>query len=476
MANILIIDDDQIMCETLVDKVGRMGHEAAWASTLKSGLKQAHSGMFDVVFLDVRMPDGNGLDMLPKIKTAPSSPEVVIMTGDGDPDGAELAIKSGAWDYVEKPSSIEQMTLPIMRALQYREGRQAKKPTVALKREGIIGDSPEIRRCLDLLAQAASIESNVLITGETGTGKELFARAVHDNSLRASKNFVVVDCAALPETLVGSILFGHRKGAFTGADETREGLARQANGGTLFLDEVGELPLTVQRVFLRVLEDHRFRPVGDRREVESDFRLVGATNRNLDQMVEAGKFRSDLLFRLRSMVIDLPPLRKRKEDIKDLAVHCMNKFCGRYDTAPKDFSPEFLGLLTAYSWPGNVRELGHVMESALSGARNESTLFPVHVPDPVRIELARASMPISNSNRTGLDRSTRHSDSFPNMRIFLETTERKYLQDLVSFLNGNIREACRISGLSRSRLYARLKKYKVLLPISWSQIGENCGF
>ena len=227
MADILIIDDDDLMCQTLSHVARRQGHEVTCVHTIGAGLETACRQPFDVVFLDVRMPDGNGLDILPSIKGAPSTPEIVIMTGFGDPQGAELAIKSGAWDYIEKGSSTKEITLSLERALEYRKQKRGdgeSRSVVALKREDIVGNSPKLKACLDLVAQAAVSDASVLITGETGTGKELFARAVHHNSRRAGGNFVVVDCAALPETLIESLLFGHEKGAFTGAEQAREGL------------------------------------------------------------------------------------------------------------------------------------------------------------------------------------------------------------------------------------------------------------
>ncbi len=246
MADILIIDDDQLICTTLSNVVRDRGHTPTCAFTRKQGLEAAAARSFDVVFLDVRLPDGSGLDIVRGIRETPSSPEVIIITGFGDVDGAELAIKHGAWDYLEKSASIDEIILPLERALQYRTERQSKGRPTALKLEGIIGGSPKMRACLDLLAQAAASDANVLITGETGTGKELFSWAIHNNSPRAGKNFVVVDCAALPETIVESVLFGHERGAYTGADRSRHGLITQADGGTLFLDEVGELPPSIQ--------------------------------------------------------------------------------------------------------------------------------------------------------------------------------------------------------------------------------------
>jgi two-component system NtrC family response regulator len=294
MAKILIIDDDELFCELLSSAFKDDGHEVDCAYGLNSGLHLVSQRSFDVVFLDVRLPDGNGLDKLSEIRDAASGPEVIILTGAGTAGGAELAIKSGAWDYIQKPSSISVMTLPLIRALQYREEKLKKKPSAILKMEGIIGGSSRMKACHDLVSEASSCDANVLITGETGTGKELFAKAIHENSPRASRNFVIVDCASLTPSLTESTLFGYEKGAYTGADYRRDGLIKQANGGTLFLDEIGELPLSIQKSFLRVLQEHRFRSLGGGKEIESDFRLIAATNRNLDQMVREGLFREDL--------------------------------------------------------------------------------------------------------------------------------------------------------------------------------------
>ncbi|MFC1811332.1 sigma-54-dependent transcriptional regulator [Thermodesulfobacteriota bacterium] len=465
MANILIIDDDRAICKALVGVVSRIGYDAAYAVTLKEGLNMVSSGLYDVVFLDVRLPDGNGLDALPEIRRSSSSPEVIIITGEGDPDGAELAIKSGAWDYIEKPLSIEVMTLPLMRALQYRDEKRIKKPPVAIKRERIIGDSPEMKHCLDLLVQAAQSDAGVLITGETGTGKELFANAIHENSIRCSHNFVVVDCAALPKTLVESVLFGHEKGAFTGADRTTEGLVKQADGGTLFLDEVGELPMSIQRSFLRVLQERRFRPVGGRREIESDFRLIAATHRDLDQAVQDGKFRQDLLFRIRSIVIELPPLRERAKDIKQLAMYFMTKFCDRYETATKGFSPEFNEALAVYAWPGNVRELDSCLKSILTTAGDAPILYPKHLPTYIRAKMARESVGKKDKRTREQEKKGSSAETLEKFKDFRAMTlgeaEKAYLRNLMPLTQWNIPAACQMSGLSRPRLYALLKKHEI---------------
>lgn len=467
MALVLIIDDDPLICDTMTRLIGRTGHEAHRAHTLADGLALAARHNFDVVFLDVRLPDGNGLDALPGIEQLPSVPEVIIMTGFGDPNGAELAIKSGAWDYIEKSSSVKEITLSLERALEYRRQKSAVARTTkvaALKRPQIVGHSPKLNACLDLVAQAAGSDVNVLITGETGTGKELFARAVHENSQRARGNFIVVDCTALPETLVESLLFGHEKGSFTGAEKAREGLVRQAHCGTLFLDEVGELPLLLQKAFLRVLQERRFRPLGGSREIESDFRLVAATNRNLDRMVEQGLFREDLLFRLRSYVIELPPLRERPEDIQELARHYADRFCERCGLAPKGFSPEFIATLRGYSWPGNVREFVHTMERVLASARLEPTLFLKHLPVNIRVEVTRAA--VDRDAVIGIDPADVNTvHNLPKLNDYRELVyneaEKNYLCELLTLSERDIAEACRLSGLSQSRLYALLKKHGI---------------
>ena len=461
----MIIDDDKMFCEMMCRHIGYIGHDSTYALTLEEGRKEISSKAFDVVLLDVRLPDGNGLNALPGIRKTPCRPEIIIITGEGDPDGAELAIRSGAWDYIEKPTSIEKMTLSLVRALQYRKEKSAREPAVALKREGIVGESPRMKVCFDLMAQAANSDTNVLIIGETGTGKELFAKAIHDNSPRFNKNIVVVDCAALPGTLVESTLFGHIKGAFTGADRAQDGLIKQADKGTLFLDEVGELNLPIQKAFLRVLQEHRFRPVGGKHELKSDFRLVAATNRDIDKMVQSGLFRNDLMFRLRALTIKLPPLRERPEDIKSLSLYHVAKFCERQQIGTKGFSPEFFEALSAYNWPGNVRELVNTLETSLASAYQDQTLFARHLPIHIRIHMARTSVSRKSPVRESTVVDADSSITFPSFRDFRITAsaeaEKRYLNELMSISNNKKKKACRISGLSRSRLYELLKKHKI---------------
>lgn len=465
VANVLIIDDDKMLCEMLSYQLTELGHKVSSALTMKDGFKKASTELFDIIYLDVRLPDGNGLNILPEIQAVRSSPEVIIMTGTGDHDGAELAIKNGAWDYIEKPSSLDDMILPFIRALQFREIKLNNKSLNVLKKDGIIDNSPQMKACIDLIAQAARSDANVLICGETGTGKELLARMIHHNSRRADNNFVIVDCAALTETLVESILFGYEKGAYTGAERSHEGLIRQADKGTLFLDEVGELPLSMQKSFLRVLQEHRFRPLGSKYEIESDFRIIAATNRNLDYMVNQENFRCDLLYRLRSFNIEVPPLRNRKEDISDLALYQVARLCKHYGKKNSVLTPEFLAALTLYDWPGNVRELISSLDRALAAAGNSPTLFIKHLPTYVRVKITQST--IGSKGYEGLKNSGEDAHiNLPKFREFRKATitkeEKQYFEKLMTLSGGNIKNACTISGLSQSRLYELLKKHYIL--------------
>jgi len=455
LADILIIDDDLILSDMLVDQMMRVGHKAETANTLADGLEKSGGGAFDVVLLDVQLPDGNGLEYLRQFKNTSSCPEVIIITGQGEADGAEKAVLSGAWSYIEKPHVIRELNLQLTRALQYRQEKlKVNEVPVALKRKNIIGSSLAINKCLDQVAQAASSDVAVLITGATGTGKELFAKAIHENSSRCHKNFVVVDCAALPENLIESTLFGHVKGAFTGADREQTGLVKHANGGTLFLDEVGELPLNIQKKFLRLLQEHEYRPVGSSNQQYSDFRLVAATNRNLEECVCRREFRDDLLFRLQAVTIELPPLKERREDIKLLSTYFINRLCERYGLDTKGIAPEFFESLQGYDWPGNVRELYQTMEQVFTASFLGSTCFAIHLPEKIRVRQARAEF----ESQQQFEEKTRELSSW---RKHKNMCERSYIQKLKLASENNVSKGCRISGLSRTRLYQLLQKYDV---------------
>jgi len=460
MASIYIIDDDASICQTIQMVLERNGHQVSASYYLSDAIEHIRHNPVDVVFLDVRLPDGNGLYAITEFRNINPPPDIIIITGEGDPDGAELAIRSGAWDYIEKPFSLEELSLSLSRVLDYRKEKLKHKQSHVFKRDHIIGNSPEIKQCIETASHAALSDVNVIITGETGTGKELFAKAIHDNSSRSNNPFIVVDCASLPDTLVENILFGHEKGAFTGADKRHQGLIQLAHQGTLFLDEVGELPLPVQKSFLRVLQERKFRMVGGTKEIESNFRLIAATNRHLDDMCTEGQFRSDLLFRIRSFVIDLPPLRHRTGDMLVVASHIISTLCKQ--TKPKELSSEFVQALDAYDWPGNIRELMNTIERAISLCGNQPMLLPIHLPANIRVNIARASLgkQVGDSHKTdNLDQALEYY--IPPLKSVIADTEKNYLINLVQYTEGNISDMCKISGLSRSRVYERLKKYQI---------------
>ncbi|MDO4767583.1 MAG: sigma-54 dependent transcriptional regulator [Pseudomonadota bacterium] len=455
MSRILIVDDDPQIGETLAAMAARLEHQCLTARTLREALSCLRQGDIDLVFLDVRLPDGNGLDALGAISALSNPPYVIVLTGQGDPEGAELAIRSGVWDYLVKPSPIRQIRDTLNRALASRE--EKRDPGRFLDLTDVVGQSPAMRRqCYERIAQASGSDSTVLITGETGTGKELLARTIHRNSTRSAQSFVPVDCAALAESLLESTLFGHVKGAFTGATRDGTGLVKLADQGTLFLDEIGELPLSAQKTFLRVLQERRFRPVGSSQELESDFRLVCATNQDLEGMVRAGRFRQDLFYRINTIRVELPPLREREGDIEPLARHHIERFCRQHRMPCKTMAPEFVRTLEQYEWPGNVRELFNTVEQALVLSGAGQTVYAQHLPRSVRVRaarslLARPEAPMLDAN--GME------EAFPTLKDFKSRMEAEYLAGLIKKYGRDVQRMAQVSGLSRSHLYAVLKKH-----------------
>ncbi len=456
-AKVLIIDDDEGVVLTLARIVQSLGLEAVCAYTLTEGMGKVNALDVDIVLLDVNLPDGSGLEVIEDITVRPGAPQVIILTAFSDPDGAELAIENGAWDYIQKPVSSKAIKLQVLRALEYREQKQQSAPPPLLKSHTIIGSSGVLQDCLKKIARIAKTDAHVLLTGETGTGKELFAKAIHENSARSKGSFIVVDCSILSENFIESVLFGHEKGAFTGADRKRNGLILLANGGTLFLDEVGELPESIQGSFLRVLQEKKFRPVGSEEEIQSDFRVISATNKNIDQMAATHKFRNDLLYRLKSFSLELPALRNRETDIDEMASHYTEIFCRQQKIEPKELSDDFMETLKKYDWPGNVRELVNTMETCIASTPSEKILFAYHLPSKIRARVTRASF-------TKNDPVTIMSDPqkpLPSFRDIMAATEKHYLSSLYSRTNGDIEEMCRMSGISRAVLYRKLKNLHV---------------
>lgn len=458
---ILIIDDDAPVCKSIASAAKKLGLESFLAHTLKDGMAALVSDLYSVVFLDLRLPDGNGIDILPDICKNSDSPEVIVITGYGDAISVEKALRLGAWDYIEKPFSRSDLSQIMRDVILSRQPMKVREVSIDFQREGIIGKSQVMRKSLDLIGTAAAGNANVLITGETGTGKEIFARTIHSHSMRSGGDFVIVDCAAIPPNLVESILFGHEKGSFTGAHRSQKGLISQAHRGTLFLDEVGELPLSIQKKFLRVLEEGRFRPVGRASEVESDFRVLSATNKNLEKLVEKKRFRQDLLFRLRSLTIDVPSLRERSGDVPILTDYFLNKICMRNRVKKKRLSSAFKSVLQQYSWPGNVRELIHTLESAVAVALDSPILVPKHLPYHIHVQVKRCA--VTGKKSAALREAP--WDTLPSLREVREEAiseiEQQYLHELMRQTKGNVRRACAISGLSRSRLYALLKHHDI---------------
>lgn len=467
MARILIIDDDVLFGEMLVSAMVLRGHEALAATTVTQGREALTSGGFDIVFLDVLLPDGNGLKLLPDIREDISAPEIIIITGAGDADGAEIALRNGALNYLQKPASLATMTQAVERALAFRQSKGSG--AVSPDRIGLVGKSASMMRCFQLMGEAAASDVSVLICGDTGTGKELFARAIHQNSTCSEGPFVVVDCAAIAKPLIESELFGYERGAFTGADVARDGLIQQAHGGTLFLDEIGELPVLQQKALLRVLQEHRFRPVGAKEEKFSDFRVVAATNRDLGEMAERGLFRKDLLFRLQAVRLDLPPLRERGNDISELAISFAEKLCRHYALVPKVLSRPLLKELAAYPWPGNVRELRNVIEQCLLSGRSADTLLPEHLPSHIRVYAARGRLEKHSVAKPVL------SGTLPSWKeykeVALASIEREYLIRVLNEAGGKVSRASEIANISRQRLYTLLRKHAI--SRGWQTSGES---
>ena len=479
MATILVIDDDTDFCETMQSLIVRMDHTCIAVHTLKDGLSVLQSEPVDLLLLDVRLPDGNGIDHLSEIREiSASTPEIFIITGMGDPDGAEIAIREGVWDYIIKPTKINEIRLCLNRALKYRKEKFKKQQSVRLNLDRIIGNSPQIKNCFEPLAQAAGSSAPVLINGETGTGKELFATTIHENSSRSENGFIVLDCASVTETLLESTLFGHKKGSFTGAETHKTGLITLADNGTLFLDEVGEMPLSTQKSFLRVLQEKKYRPVGETSELNSNFRVIAATNRNLHEMSEKGEFRKDLLFRLCAIQMKIPPLRQRPNDIGPLASFHIKSLCKQYATPEREkgFEPGFVETLEAYDWPGNVRELFHVLEMAFIASGQENTLFPMHLPKEIRIMVAKSQIGNGLSQYKSLMTSEpldepgalashapvfRANETYPTLKEYKQLMEVQYLENVIKDSKGDLSEILKRSGLSKSHYYGLLKKYGI---------------
>ncbi len=367
---ILVVDDDEITCNLLEEVLSKEGYLVHKALNGREAIRKGEQGPYDVVLTDIRMLDVDGMEVLRVYRQRHPETIIVMMTAFGSIETAIRAIKEGAYDYVSKPFKLEEIKLTIHRALEQkrlmRENIHYRQELITkYKLENIVGRSPQMLDVYKTIARVAESRSTVLITGESGTGKELIARAIHFNSPRSARPFVAVDCSSLAETLLESELFGHVRGAFTGAVANKMGLFEEADTGTCFLDEIGDIQLATQAKLLRVLQEHEIKRVGGNETIKIDVRVVAATNKNLEEEIERGNFREDLFYRLNVIPFHVPPLRDRKEDIALLADHFLAEFTRAYGRKPKELTPQAYQVLSEYHWPGNVRELENVIERAL---------------------------------------------------------------------------------------------------------------
>ena len=446
--NILIIDDERNIRRTLDMILSGEGYQVFTCASAQAGLGVLQKELIHLVLLDIVMPEVNGLDVLPELLKVRSDLAVIMISGHGNVQNAVLAIKRGAYDFLEKPLDRDKVLLAISRALQTRK-LAAENRHLKLQIEGryeMVGQSPALSEIRNQIARVAPTNGRVLILGESGTGKELVARAVHKMSHRAKNSFVKVNCAAIPEELIESELFGSDRGAFTGAVKTRDGKFLQADGGTLFLDEIGDMSLSVQAKVLRALEQGEFERVGGAKTFRVDVRVIAATNKNLHAEVEQGKFREDLYFRLNVVPLTAPPLRERREDIPELAEHFLNAYAEENGFLPKTLSAEARDLLLQYDWPGNIRELKNLVER-LSIMVSGDTIYPEDLPT-----LDGMSIP-------------KQPDSFPDLgagktlRQVREAVERHYIAEALERHKGNVTRASNALGIERTNLHKKIKQY-----------------
>ncbi len=444
--NLLIIDDDDPLRTLLAAELARFGHSVAAGATAEEGLRLAGETEPDVVLLDLSLPDQAGLDVLKRLRAERPALEVIVLTAHGTIDSAIAAMKLGAYEFLQKPCGLQAIELAIRRALEHRrlgeENARLKDGLMPTRLSSdIIGQGPQVEELKRFILKVAPTDSTVLLRGETGTGKELVAVAVHRASARRDHPFVAVDCASLNDNLLQSELFGHERGAFTGAVKMRHGLFETADGGTLFLDEVGDVSPTLQASLLRVLETSRFRRVGGVHEVKVDVRLIAATNRDLERMISEGKFRQDLFFRLNAIHVDIAPLRARREDIPFLAEHFLSRHNARYGTR-KTFARGAVAVLSDYLWPGNVRELRHAVERAAVLADGD-VIRTADLPPEVRARSAAEPPPAGEGEPL----------------LPLVEVERRYLARVLAHTGGHRARAAALLGVSERNLYRKIQEF-----------------
>lgn len=453
---ILILDDEPDMIENCRRVLASAGYQCFTTTDPHQALRTMETEHPDLLLTDLRMPEMDGMEILRRVRELDAHTPVIMLTGHATVETAVAAVKAGAFDYLSKPFSIDQLRLTVERALTKRRLEQEnlnlrEQLQGTFGFENILGRSPALQQILELVRKAARSDANILVLGESGTGKELIARAVHANSPRATGPFVPVDCTSLPENLLESELFGHEKGAFTGAATAKRGLIETAQGGTLFLDELGEIPMTLQAKLLRALQERQIRHVGGTRQIDVDVRIVSATNRDLRVQVAGGQFREDLYYRVNVIDIALPPLRERSGDIELLALSFLRKFAGG---KIRGFEPEAMAALETHQWPGNVRELQNVVERACALADRE-TITLAELPLHFRKEAssaAAADEPLPAELTTSLTLKEAKER-------WTGQLEAAYVADLLKREGGNVSEAARKAGVDRKTLHRLLSKH-----------------
>jgi two-component system response regulator HydG len=449
--SILVVDDDHAHRTMLRTLLGGWGYTVEEAQDGPEAIEKVHQRPYDLVLMDVRMVEMSGLEALPQIRRFNPSIPVIIMTAYSSVETAVEALKKGAYDYLTKPFDFDELRLALARAMdhsQLREENRALKESLGANFDtgSIIGRSRPMVDLLETVAMVAPTEATVLITGESGTGKELVAGAIHANSPRQKKPFIKVNCAAITETLLESELFGHEKGAFTGADRRKEGRFRLAHGGSIFLDEVGEMSVAMQVKLLRVLQEKEIQRVGGEDVIKVDVRVMAATNRDLEAQIKAGRFREDLFYRLNVVTLAVPPLRQRQDDIPLLARHFLETFAEKNRKRIKGFTPQAMDRMVRYAWPGNVRALMNAVERGVILCRDEY--------------IAEEDLPFSVKEMP--DAAPEHKDPGPAFDIPLDKVEKATILKTLASAGGNKSEAARRLGITRRTLYKKLKKYDVV--------------
>jgi len=456
---VLVIDDEIPICSGCRLSLGDQGYSVDTFTTAASGLDALQHHPYDLVLLDLKLPDMDGMTVLKRIRNDQPDTHIVIMTGYASVESAVAAMKMGAFDYLSKPFSDDELILAAAKAINNKrlaeENRILRKQLfAAFNFSNIVGQNPVLTRIFDKIRKAAPTDSTILLEGESGTGKELFAKAIHGHSRRATRQFVVVDCSTFSASLLESELFGHVRGAFTGAVKNKPGIFEIADGGTLFLDEVANLSLEIQGKLLRVMETGQFKPVGGEHLKTTDIRIIAATNRRLQQMVDKGEFRSDLFYRLYVMPIVIPPLRDRRDDIPQLAYHFLRKFSKEMGRRIQGFSDEALETLIRYDWPGNVRQLKNVVERLVIMC-DERLLRHRHLSD---------NFSLGNTTDDGSIPATLADLKKAKQRVIkkkYDPIEKAFLEKALEKSNGNISQAARRTGMQRSNFSTLLKKHRL---------------